>query len=224
MTFSLRKLIIGRPYETWRASEERLTKTVALPVFASDALSSSAYATEEILLALMLASVVAFTYSLPIALAIAVLVAIVAVSYRQTVVAYPAGGGAYTVARENLGALAGTSAAAALLIGYVLTVSVSVAAGVAAITSADPRLRPYAVALSIAFVVLITVANLRGVRESGLLFALPSYGFMLSVFCLLAVAGWKVATGAPGQPSANAAHTGGHPLDTFLSLRAFASG
>src|SRR5262245_1365721 len=145
MHWSLRRIIMGRPFETARSHEERLTKLVALPIFASDALSSSAYATEEILFALMLAGTAAFVYSLPIAIAIVVLLVIVAVSYRQVVLAYPSGGGAYVVSKENLGVLPGTTAAAALCVDYVLTVSVSVAAGVAAITSAVPELRPYTV-------------------------------------------------------------------------------
>lgn len=224
MALSLRRLLIGRPFETARQHHERLPKFLALPVFASDALSSSAYATEEILLALMLASTAAFHVAIPIAIGIAVLLVIVAISYRQTVLAYPTGGGAYIVSKDNLGVLPATIAAAALLVDYVLTVSVSVAAGVAAITSAYEPLRPWAVHLSLACIALIALANLRGVRESGALFALPTYGFIFSMVALLGVAAWKLFTGAPITPPHYAAENGGHSLTAFLVLRAFASG
>jgi amino acid transporter len=193
-------------------------------VFASDALSSSAYATEEILLALMLASTLAFHYSLPIALGIVALLAIVVTSYRQTVLAYPTGGGAFIVAKDNLGPVPGTIAGASLLLDYILTVSVSVAAGVAAITSAMPGLRESAVPLAVACVVLVAVANLRGVRESGLLFAIPSYGFIGCMFALIAVAAWKVLSGAPVEPVRYPAEASGAAINAFLILRAFASG
>lgn len=224
MAFSLRRLLIGRPFETARQHHERLPKFLALPVFASDALSSSAYATEEILLALMLASAAAFHYALPISIGIALLLAIVATSYRQTVLAYPTGGGAYIVSKENLGVLPATVAAAALLVDYVLTVSVSVAAGVAAITSAYEPLRPWAVQLGVLFVALIAVANLRGVRESGALFAVPTYLFIGSMIALIATAAWKLWSGTPVSPPHYAPENGGHALTAFLLLRAFASG
>lgn len=224
MASLVRRLLIGRPFETARQHHERLPKFLALPVFASDALSSSAYATEEILLALMLASTGAFGYAIPIAIGIAVLLAIVAVSYRQTVLAYPTGGGAYIVSKDNLGVLPATVAAASLLVDYVLTVSVSVAAGVAAITSAYDRLLPWTVPLSLGCVALIAVANLRGVRESGAIFALPTYGFIFSIVALLVAATWMHFSGVPVHPPRYAAENGGHALGAFLILRAFASG
>jgi amino acid transporter len=199
---------------------------MALPIFASDALSSCAYATEEILLALLIAGTAYFIYSLPVAAAISVLLVIVTISYRQTVLAYPTGGGAYVVARDNLGTLPATFAGAGLLIGYILTVAVSIAAGMAAIDSAFPVLRPYRVELCILAIVLISVGNLRGVRESGLLFALPSYFFIGSMMILLAVGAYRLSSGlGPAQIVENEAHEGGLALPLVLLLvRAFASG
>jgi amino acid transporter len=161
-----------------RLREERISKKVALAVFSSDALSSTAYATQEILLVLVIAGTGVLAWSLPIAIAIGLLLAVVVVSYRQLVRAYPGGGGSYTVAFENLGPLPGLTAAAALLIDYTLTVAVSIAASVEAIVSAFPDVHPYAVPLAIALVLLIAMGNLRGVRESGTAFAIPTYGFV----------------------------------------------
>ena len=163
MTFSLRKLIFGRPYETSRSHEERLTKLTALPVFASDALSSSAYATEEILkVAVPAVGAVAFSLVMPITFAILAVLAILLFSYRQTIKAYPSGGGAYIVTKDNFGLLTAQLAGVALLTDYVLTVSVSVAAGVAAITSAIPGTFPYRVWMSVFFIWFIAWGNLRG--------------------------------------------------------------
>lgn len=164
---------------------ERLTRVKALAVFSSDALSSVAYATEEIMLALMLAGTAALSWSLPVAGAVVALVAIVATSYRQTIHAYPSGGGSYIVARDNLGIYPGLVAGAALLIDYVLTVAVSIAAGVAALTSAFPSLWEHKEGLGLFFIALITLANLRGVRESGTIFAVPTYVFIGSMFWLI---------------------------------------
>jgi amino acid transporter len=172
----LKRLLVGRALRNEQAQHERLSKKVALAVFSSDALSSTAYATEEILLVLAVAVAFgqagAFAYVIPISIGIAVLLAVVTISYRQTIHANPTGGGAYIVAKENLGTTPGLVAAASLLVDYVLTVSVSVAAGVAAITSAVQGtplawLSDHRVAICIGFVALIAVANLRGVRESG---------------------------------------------------------
>src|SRR5687767_4390559 len=160
----LKRLFVGTPLPTAQSRHERLGKAIALAVFASDALSSVAYATEEILLVLILAGPMALSYSLPIGIAIAVLIAIVVSSYRQTIRAYPHGGGAYIVTKDNLGVVPGLVAGAALLIDYVLTVAVSVAAGVAAVTSAVPRLYPYRIVLCLGAVTLISVGNLRGLR------------------------------------------------------------
>jgi amino acid transporter len=206
-----------------QARHERLRKRVALAVFSSDALSSVAYATEEILLILVLAGTAALHYSVPIALAITALLAIVAISYQQTIHAYPSGGGSYIVARENLGAVAGLVAAAALLVDYVLTVSVSVAAGVAAVTSAFPDLAPHKVALGVGCVAAIALANIRGVRESGRIFAVPTYFFIVSFGFMIAEGFFRLATGSlprtppPVMPPAEA-------LTWFLVLRAFSSG
>src|SRR5438552_16807990 len=169
----VKRLLLGAPMPLAQARHERLNKTVALAVFASDPLSSVAYATEEILLVLMLGGAAALSYSLPDALGIAALLAVVVVSYRQTVAAYPQGGGAYLVAKDNIGQYPALIAAAALLVDYVLTVSVSVVAGIAALTSAVAWLHPYRIVLSVLAVVGIALGNLRGVRESGRLFAAP---------------------------------------------------
>src|SRR5256885_5598355 len=177
----VKRLLVGAPMPLAQARHERLGKAVALAVFASDPLSSVAYATEEILLVLILAGSAALSYSLPVAFGIAALLAVVVISYRQTVAAYPQGGGAYLVAKDNLGIFPALTAAAALLVDYVLTVSVSVVAGVAAFTSAVPQLYPYRVVLSVFAVALIALGNLRGVRESGRLFAAPTYFFVVRI-------------------------------------------
>ena len=181
----LKRVLVGRQVSSAKHEHSLLPKILALPVFSSDALSSVAYATEEILIVLLGVSLAARNLVFPIAIAIAVLLAIVVVSYRQTVRAYPSGGGAYIVSRENLGTLPGLIAAAALLIDYVLTVSVSVAAGVYAITSAAPSLTEHRVILALGFIALVTLANLRGVRESGTLFAVPTYAFIVSIFAMV---------------------------------------
>src|SRR3989442_12317879 len=174
----LKRLFVGTPLPTAQSRHERLEKATALAVFASDALSSVAYATEEILLVLILAGTVALSYSIPIGIAIAVLISIVASSYRQTIRAYPQGGGAYIVSKDNLGVPAGLVAGAALLIDYVLTVAVSVAAGVAALNSAVPPLLPYRTGLCVAAVVVTAVTNLRGIRASGKPLSAPAYPFI----------------------------------------------
>jgi len=220
----VKRFLVGRPMPLAQLRHERLNKSVALAVFASDPLSSVAYATEEILLVLVLAGSLALSYSLPIAVGIATLLAIVIVSYRQTVQAYPQGGGAYLVAKDNLGIYPALTAAAALLVDYVLTVSVSVAAGIAALTSAAPGLHPYRVALSVLVVVLIALANLRGVRESARLFAAPTYFFVISI---LAMVGYgALATIFDWLPEAPfAPHPPGlEGISLFLLLRAYAAG
>ena len=207
-----------------QARHERLGKAVALAVFASDPLSSVAYATEEILLVLVLAGHAALSYSLPVAVGIAALLAVVVISYRQTVQAYPQGGGAYIVARENLGTFPALTAGAALLTDYVLTVSVSVVAGIAALTSAFPGLHSHRVILSVLAVVAIALGNLRGVRESGRLFAAPTYFFTASILIMVGYGLVAAALGllpeAPYEP---------HPpglegIGLFLLLRAYAAG
>jgi amino acid transporter len=223
---ALKALFLGRPLASAQARHERLSRRSALAVFASDALSSVAYATEEILLVLLAGGVGALAFSIPIGLTIAMLIVIVVSSYRQTILAYPQGGGAYIVSKDNLGTMAGLVAGAALLIDYVLTVAVSVAAGVAALTSAFPALFGYRVALGVVFIAAIMVANLRGLRESGNLFAAPTYLFVASVGAMLAygfgrwVLGWET----PGPPPAEIVAHGAQGLSVFLVLRAFASG
>jgi len=176
---AVKSLLVGRPKETARLVHERLSKRVGLAVFASDNLSSSAYATEEMLAVLVLGGAAALRYSIPISVALVGVVAVIAFSYRGTIHAYPSGGGAYIVAHNNLGKFPGLVAAAALLIDYVLTVSVSIAAGVAAIVAFVPSLDGSRVAISVGVIWVITLLNLRGVRESGRLFAVPTYAFIL---------------------------------------------
>jgi amino acid transporter len=224
-----KRLFVGRPLRSDRLGETLLPKRLALPVFCSDPLSSVAYATEQIVLVLGLGGL-SMLYLTPwLAAAVIALLVIVVASYRQTCHAYPDGGGAYAVSRRNLGVRASLVAASALLVDYVLTVAVSVVAGVAAITSAIPTLVPHAVSLSLAFVVLLTVVNLRGVKESGRAFAVPTYGFVVIVLLLLVVAGVRLALGqALTAESAGygliADHRTGGLLTVFLALRAFASG
>jgi amino acid transporter len=226
MLTTLRRALIGSPLPSERIIHERLSKVQALAVLSSDALSSVAYATEEILLVLVLAGSGALGLSLPIALAIAALLLIVASSYYQTVHAYPTGGGAYIVTRENLGTLPSLVAGAALLTDYVLTVAVSVSAGVAAITSAFPVLTPLRVEVAVVAVAFVTLINLRGVRESGRVFAVPTYFFIATMFLLILAGLARLLFGGPvleaTSPVAAPAVTRG--LTAFLILRAFASG
>jgi amino acid transporter len=227
MGVNVRRMVLGDPLPTAHEAHHRLAKVQALAVFSSDALSSVAYATEEILLVLVLAGTGALQLSLPIALAIAGLLAIVGSSYYQTIHGYPSGGGAYIVAYDNLGVWPGLIAAAALLIDYVLTVAVSVTAGVAAITSAVPSLYPCRVELCLLAIAFIAWANLRGVRESGTLFSVPTYGFVTIFLGLIVVGLVRVVTGslAPVSPqSISGAGVGAQSLTLFLVLRAFASG
>lgn len=226
---AVKGVILGSAYSTSQAIHERLSKVKALAVFSSDALSSSAYATEEILLVLVLAGSGALQNALPIALVIVALLALVSISYMQTIRAYPNGGGAYIVAHENLGRAPGLVAAAALLVDYILTVAVSVAAGVAAITSAAPDLVDYRVFLGIGVIAIITLANLRGVRESGTIFATPTYMFIGIMGAALGVGLIKIVAGdAPGSllheapPREHVEAAQG--LSLFLVLKAFSSG
>jgi amino acid transporter len=221
---NVKRILLGTPIPTAHAAHERLGPLTGLAIFASDALSSVAYATEEILLILTLAGTVALGLAWPIAVAIAVLIAIVVSSYRQTILAYPQGGGSYVVTRENLGRYPSLIAGAALMVDYVLTVAVSVAAGIAAITSAIRPLYPYRVTLCVIGVAVIAVGNLRGVRESGRLFALPTYLFLGAYFVLIGWGGfqWLRGTAAAMVPPPSVG--GGEALTAFLVLRAFSSG
>jgi amino acid transporter len=236
---TLKRLLVGRAKRTEQAIHERLTKKTGLAVFASDALSSTAYASEEILLVLAVAAAYgqtyAFGYVVPITFVIAVVLAIVATSYRQTIHAYPSGGGAYIVAKENLGTYPGLVAAAALLVDYVLTVSVSLAAGVAAITSAAQGTRfawlnNHKVFLCVTLIAFIALANLRGVRESGSLFAAPTYAFVISFLFMIGYGiihyflypGSVAPIAAENLKLAEGYHL--QPLTLFLLLGAFSNG
>ncbi|MDQ3815500.1 MAG: APC family permease [Armatimonadota bacterium] len=243
MSFSLKRLLIGKPLATERAHEERLPISIALPIFASDALSSTAYATEEIMAALLLAGATYFHLTPLLSLGIVILLAIVVTSYRQTLFAYPSGGAAYVVARENLGILAAQAAGAALLVDYILTVAVSVSAGMAAIASLlknfDHNIYPYIVDLCLLCVVLIAIMNLRGIRESGITFALPTYIFMAAMYALIGYGLYQLLALGGVQPvhtgeelalarvsTEHGDHAGDtlRPLGLFLLLQAFASG
>jgi amino acid transporter len=222
-----KRVLLGRAFSSQKLEHTLLPKVLALPVFASDALSSVSYATGEILLALTLASTAPMRYVMPIAIAIAALMAIVVGSYRQTVRAYPGGGGAYIVTKENLGILPGLVAAGALLFDYMMTVVVSIVAGVFAIGSAFPWANQHRVALSLFFVLLITLANLRGTKESGTLFAIPTYGFVASIYVLLVVGFVRCLGGCPAVVPASeavvapAAVAG---ITIFAILKAFSQG
>jgi amino acid transporter len=221
---ALKRVLVGRALATEKAEHQLLPKILALPVFSSDPLSSNAYATEEMMLVLATAGASALRYRVPIAIAIATVLTIVVVSYRQTVRAYPHGGGSYIVAAENLGTVPGLLAASALLSDYVLTVSVSVVAGVIAITSAAPSLVEHKVALSLGFVALLTLANLRGVREAGSLFAIPTYGFVTIVYVMILTGIVRCLGTCPQAPTAHLPLEATTAVSVFLILRAFASG
>jgi amino acid transporter len=222
-----KRVLVGRAKHSGQLEHTLLPKTIALPVFSSDPLSSNAYATEEILLVLLTASTASLSLVMPIAAAIAVLLAIVVTSYRQTVRAYPHGGGAYIVSKENLGTLPGLVAAAALMTDYVLTVAVSTSAGVLAISSAFPSVGDHAVVVALAFVTIVTLANLRGVREAGLVFAFPTYAFVASIFVMIGVGLFRCVGGCPAAEAIEPAHelaTVAGPVSLFVILHAFSSG
>jgi amino acid transporter len=220
-----KRVVVGRPIPSHLAHHERFSRLTGLAVLSSDALSSVAYATEEILRVLVLVSVSALAFATPIAFVIAAILAIVVFSYRQTIHAYPGGGGAYIVAKDNLGEMPALIAAASLLIDYVLTVAVSIAAGVAALTSAFPQWQIGRVEMTLGFVAVLMLGNLRGLRESGRIFAIPTYMFVVSLLGLIAVGAWRamsgsihpIATAAPIQPV-------GDTLTLFLLLTAFSNG
>lgn len=224
--FSWRTRLFGRPLSSADAPHQTIGKTIGLAVFASDALSSTAYATEEILLVLAAVGAAAFVYAFPIAIAIVALLTILTLSYEQTIHAYPGGGGAYIVARDNLGELPAQTAGAALLTDYILTVSVSVASGVAQLTSAYPSLFPYRVILSVALVLLIMVINLRGVKESGVTFSIPTYFFLGMMFLTVGIGFYRYMTGSLGAvvnpPPLRAPEMASVSL--FLILHAFSNG
>jgi amino acid transporter len=218
----IKQFFLGKSLPTSAHSEERLSNGAALAVLSSDALSSVAYATEEILLVLVAAGSGALGLSLPIAVAIIALLAIVVLSYRQTIRAYPQGGGSYIVARENLGLYPGLVAGGSLMIDYILTVTVSISAGTAALTSAIPVLKSHTVLLCLFFIFLIMLANLRGVKESGQIFMVPTYAFITSIFLLIGIGLFKYTTGLviteyPSLPVSES-------ISVFFILRAFSAG
>jgi amino acid transporter len=233
MASILKRLLVGRPLASADEGHQRLIKLVALAVFASDAISSTAYATEEILLVLVpVAGFAALDYLIPIAIVVTILLAIVVTSYRQTIYAYPSGGGSYIVSKDNLGETPALIAGGSLMVDYVLTVAVSVSAGVAAITSAYPELRNQRVLLCLAFIGLMTIANLRGLKEAGSIFAVPTYVYLVALAALLVIGLYRSYSGdlAPLPPNhealaeltKNGALLG--PVSVFLLLKAFSSG
>jgi amino acid transporter len=232
-----KQAVFGRPLPSERLEHERLTKRTALAVLSSDAISSVAYATDQILFVLGGAiGLAAVNYVLPISAVIVGLLVLVGLSYRQTVFAYPNGGGSYTVARENLGVMPGLIAAAALLTDYILTVAVSISGGVAAMTSAYPALVPHTVLICSLSILLLATVNMRGVRESGAAFSLPTYAFIVMMLALLGVGGYRFFTGHELAPLAaalkvdpsTARHGGVSPITGFalvyLLMRGFAEG
>jgi len=220
----LKRLVVGRALASHMQEHQLLPKALALPVFASDQLSSVAYATEQMMLVLVVAGAVALNWMLPLGIGIGLLLAVVIASYRQTCRAYPRGGGSYIVSKENLGTIPGLIAAAAIQTSYVLTVSVSVTAGAIAVTSAAQSLAPYKVPLALAFVLIITIANLRGVREAGTVFALPTYGFVAMVFVTLAFGLARCLDDCPRAGTADLPLESAAGITAFLLLRAFSSG
>jgi amino acid transporter len=222
----VRAVVFGRPLASEAEIEERLPKTKALAIFSSDAISSSAYATEEILRVLVLGGAAAMLLSVQVAIAIAILLTVVSLSYRQVCRAYPNGGGAYVVARTNLAPIFGLIAAAALLIDYVMTVSVSTASAIAQIQSVLPAAYEFRIEIAFASISLITVANLRGLRESGNIFAVPTYLFVGLALLIVAIGGWQVLTGTaePVPPQPTAVPFGTEAIGILLLLKAFAGG
>jgi len=225
----IRRILIGRPLSTDEAAHQAISKIIALAVFASDALSSVGYAPGEILLVLLAAGVAATAYALPVALAIVILLAILTISYRQTIFAYPSGGGAYIVSRDNLGEYPALIAGAALLIDYVLTVAVSITSGWENVSATFPFFKPYQVVLSSVTVVFMMLINLRGVKESGRAFAIPTYFFIITLFVTLAVGFYRYFTGTlPIVPHTEeqmeALKHSTQAIGALLVLRAFSSG
>jgi amino acid transporter len=225
MLSSFKRLLIGRPLKSTALGEQKLNIFKALAILSSDALSSVAYGTEQILIVLSTISVIAFWYSVPIAAGVLFLLAALIVSYRQIIYSYPHGGGAYIVSKENLGEKAGLIAGGSLLVDYILTVAVSISAGTAAITSAIPTLHQHTVLIACILVVFITILNLRGLTESATILAYPVYLFVVAIFLLIGVGVYKIMTGNV-SPTVHHAPIGApvQGITLFLLLRAFASG
>ncbi|MFC6648693.1 APC family permease [Paenibacillus rhizoplanae] len=224
MMSSVKRFLIGRPLKSDQLGEQKLNKTKALAILSSDALSSVAYGPEQILLVLITISTAAFWYSIPIAGGVLVLLLALILSYRQIIFAYPQGGGAYVVSKENLGKYPGLIAGGSLLVDYILTVAVSVSAGTDAITSAFPSLHPYNVIIAIIFVLLITTLNLRGVTESASFLAYPVYLFVLAMFIMIGLGLFNVLTGRVPAELHTSLGTPVAGISLFLLLRAFSSG
>ncbi|WP_342043541.1 APC family permease [Bacillus sp. OTU2372] len=225
MLSSFKRFLIGRPLKSTELGEQKLNILKALAILSSDALSSVAYGTEQILIVLATISVVAFWYSIPIAVGVLFLLAALILSYRQIIYSYPHGGGAYVVSKENIGEKAGLIAGGSLLVDYILTVAVSVTAGTDAITSAFPALHAHSVFIAVVLVIFITILNLRGITESASILAYPVYLFVIALFILIGVGLFKIVTGDI-SPSAQHASIGApvQGITLFLLLRAFASG
>ncbi|WP_438494777.1 APC family permease [Paenibacillus sp. IHBB 3054] len=224
MMSSVKRLLIGRPLKSDQLGDQKLNKTKALAILSSDALSSVAYGPEQILLVLITISAAAFWYSIPIAIGVLVLLTALILSYRQIIYAYPHGGGAYVVSKENLGKYPGLIAGGSLLVDYILTVAVSVSAGTDAITSAFPSLHPYNVIIAVVFVLLITTLNLRGVTESASFLAYPVYLFVLALFIMIGLGLFNVLTGRVPAELHTPIGTPVAGISLFLLLKAFSSG
>ena len=224
---TFRSWLIGRPLSTADAPHQAIGKAIGLAVFAADALSSVAYAPQETLVILAAAGTQAFGYAVPISIAVTILLAIVTISYQQTIYAYPGGGGAYIVSRDNLGEIAAQTAGAALLVDYVLLAAVAISSGVAQIVSAFPTLYPYRVELAVVLLLVIMTINLRGVREFGITFAIPNYFFLVMIFLTVGVGFYRYLTGSLGvvvDPPPLEVGQALQPVTLFLILRAFSNG
>jgi amino acid transporter len=229
-----KRILIGRPIASSEEGHQRLRKRIALPVFASDAISSTAYATDEILIVLLIQAGIgaaAWGYLVPLAIVVAILLTIVVISYRQTIYAYPSGGGAYVVSRENLGEIPSLVAGASLLTDYILTVAVSVAGGVLAIQSAFGFDSNWRVPICLVLIVVMTVANLRGLKESGALFAPPTYLYVIMLLLLIVTGLWRIYVQDVGpipldtlSPEAQELAAGTQALSLLMLLRGFSSG
>ncbi|MDQ0242742.1 amino acid transporter [Bacillus fengqiuensis] len=224
MISSIKRFLIGRPLKSTELGEQKLNKTKALAILSSDALSSVAYGPEQILIVLITIGAAAFWYSIPIAIGVLILLAALILSYRQIIFAYPHGGGAYVVSKNNLGVNPGLIAGGSLLVDYILTVAVSVSAGTDAITSAFPALHNYNVPIAIIFVIFLTILNLRGVTESASILAYPVYLFVLALFILIGVGMYNIATGQVSPDLHTSIGTPVAGISLFILLRAFASG
>jgi amino acid transporter len=224
MFSSIKRLLIGRPLKSHELGEQKINKTKALAILSSDALSSVAYGPEQILIVLVAIGTAAFWYSIPIAVGVLILLTALILSYRQIIFAYPHGGGAYVVSKNNLGVNPGLIAGGSLLVDYILTVAVSVSAGTDAITSAFPNLHDYKVEIAIVFVIFLTLLNLRGVTESASILAYPVYLFVLALFILIGVGIYNIVTGGVSPELHSPIGTPVAGISLFILLRAFASG